>query len=130
MFGLQRVGAATRRKWPRDVAQAPVGPDLVVVLPPGHTLDTPSGGETVAREVHGLHRTNGLEPVVTVRVPIVAIFHSALAHRPNGFAVKPVHALAMDAREFRTQQVVDTPVAKVPMQQGDLNELVAQSTAA
>lgn len=74
-------------------------------------LDAPTGDQAVADDSHALDCVDGLAFVQRHAFEVQALLATALAHRLVSQLVQPVHALVVDRRVFRSQQVGDAPVA-------------------
>ena len=80
----------------------------------GQALDAPPAGQAVADEVHAPHLVDRLTLVQRHAFELQALLAAALAHRQIGQLVEPVHALVVDLRACRAQQVANAPVAEAP----------------
>ena len=111
-------------------ANAVVGNDVhtlvAEIVRHGQALDAPAVGQAVAHEIHAPHLIDALRDLQ----------RHALAYRPFGLlafphgqvsgAVQPIHALVIHPGKFRTQQVMDTPVAKASPGLGNIDDRGAQ----
>jgi len=95
---------------------------VAIVVGHGQALQAPAIGQAVADEVHAPYLVYGASQLQRHALGRRAARLLALAHRQVRRGVQAPHALVVDARELRAQQIVDAPVAEAPSRMGDLDD--------